>query len=130
MGTVQHSILLPAPAARVYAMYLDPAQHASFTGGGEVTISDREGAEFSGFGGRITGRILRLDPGRLIVQTWRSFEFKPEDPDSILILALRPEGRGTRLSLVQAPTPEHLHDTLQNNWPMRYLDPWKAALGG
>jgi hypothetical protein len=51
-----------------------------------------------------------------MVQTWRSFEWRPEDPDSILLLTLQPESAGTRLDLLQA------------NWPMRYLDPWRAAL--
>jgi activator of HSP90 ATPase len=128
MRVVRHSIFLPATPARVYFTYLDPVEHAAFTGGGEVTIAPLVGAQFSAFGGRITGRIIALTPDRQIVQTWRSFEWRPEDPDSILLLTLQPESAGTRLELLQAPAPEHLHDTLQENWPMRYLDPWRAAL--
>jgi len=128
MRIVQHSVLLPAEPHRVYEMYLDAAAHAAFTGGGEVTIAPRVGAEFSAFGGRISGRILSLIPDRQIVQTWRSFEWRADDSDSILLLTLQPESGGTRLELLQAPAPEHLHATLQANWPMRYLDPWRAAL--
>ena len=128
MRIVSHSVLLPAEPHRVYAMYLDASEHAAFTGGGDVRIEPRVGAEFSAFGGRISGRIIALIPDRQIVQTWRSFEWRSEDPDSILLLTLQPEPGGTRLELLQAPVPEHLHATLQANWPMRYLDPWRAAL--
>jgi uncharacterized protein YndB with AHSA1/START domain len=71
---VQHSVTLPGSPQALYSMYLDPVQHAAFTRGGEVCIAPRVGADFTGFGGRITGRILALTPGRQIVQTWRSFE--------------------------------------------------------
>ncbi len=128
MHIVQHSFILPAPPEKLYTMYLDPVQHAAFSGGGEVTIEARVGAEFSGFGGRISGRIVALTPNRQIVQTWRSFEWKPEDPDSILLLTFEAEGDNSRVELLQAPAPAHLHATLQANWPMRYFDPWRAAL--
>ena len=128
MRLVQHSVFLPAEPAKLYAMYLDPQKHAAFTGGGEVHIAPLEGAAFSAFGGRIHGRILLLNPDRQIVQTWRSFEWLSDDPDSILLLTFEPELSGTRLELLQGPVPEHLHEKLQLNWPMRYFDPWRAAL--
>ena len=130
MRIVQHSVFLPAEPAKVYEMYLDPLKHAAFTGGGEVQIAPLEGTLFSAFGGRIHGRILSLIPGRQIAQTWRSFEWLPGDPDSLLLLTFEPEFGGTRLELLQAPVPEHLHAKLQENWPMRYFDPWLAAIGG
>jgi uncharacterized protein YndB with AHSA1/START domain len=125
---VHHSVLLPATPERLYAMYLDPVQHAAFTGGGEVQIAAKVGAEFWGFGGRITGCILALTPDRQIVQSWRSFEWRAGDVDSVLILTFTAEGAGTRVDLVQACPPDHLYQTLQNNWPMRYFDPWRAYL--
>lgn len=125
---VQHSVSLPGSPEVLYAMYLDPIHHAAFTGGGEVHIAPAVGAEFSGFGGRIAGRILALTPPKRIVQTWRSFEFRPDDLDSLLILTFHPSGAGSRLELVQVHAPEHLFETLQANWPMRYFDPWRAYL--
>ena len=122
---VQHSVSLPAEPARPYTMYLDPAQHAGFTGG-LVRIAAAPGAEFWAFDGRIHGRILHLTPGRQIVQTWRSFEWAADDVDSILALTFEAEGSGARLELVQVNVPDRLYETLQKNWPMRYLDPWRA----
>ena len=125
---VQHSVTLPATPQTLYTMYLDPVQHAAFTGGGEVHIAAKVGAEFLGFGGRITGCILALTPNRQIVQSWRSFEWRREDVDSILVLTFTADGPNTRVDLIQACPPDHLYETLQANWPMRYFDPWRAYL--
>jgi activator of HSP90 ATPase len=125
---VQHSVILPGLPGKLYSMYLDPAEHAAMTGGGEVQIAAKVGAEFWGFGGRITGCILALTPGRQIVQSWRSFEWQKGDLDSVLILTFTASGAGSQVDLVQASVPEHLYQTLQNNWPMRYFDPWRAYL--
>lgn len=126
--TVQHSVLLPAAPDRLYRQYLDPVAHAAFTGGGEVQIAAKVGAEFVGFGGRITGCILALTAERQVVQSWRSFEFQAGELDSILVLTFTAEGKESRVDLVQTSVPEQLHQTLQNNWPMRYFDPWRAWL--
>ena len=124
---VQHSVILPGAPATLYAMYLDPVQHASFTGG-PVQIAAAPGAVFEAFGGRIHGVIVHLTPGRQIVQTWRSFEWAPEELDSLLIMSFWPDVAGTRLELAQVSVPARLFATLQANWPMRYLDPWRAYL--
>ena len=124
---VQHSVILPGSPAALYAMYLDPVQHAAFTGG-PVHIAAALGAAFEAFGGRIRGVIVHLTPGRQVVQTWRSFEWAPEDLDSLLVLSFWPDTAGTRLELAQVNVPERLFPTLQANWPMRYLDPWRACL--
>ena len=125
---VQHSRFFPVAPAVLYGSYLDPARHAAFTGA-PVRIAPTVGALFEAFEGRIHGTILYLCPSRQIVQSWRSFEWAPEDLDSILILSFAPESTGTRLELAQVNVPERLFPTLQANWPMRYLDPWLASFG-
>jgi activator of HSP90 ATPase len=125
---VQQSVELPAPPADLYAMYLDPAAHASFTGGGSVLIQPIPGSEWSAFDGRIHGRVLALTPDRQIVQSWRSFEWQEQDLDSVLILTFSPAGAGTRLDLAHAGVPARLYDTLVAGWPMRYWQPWRAHL--
>jgi activator of HSP90 ATPase len=69
--TVFQSVNLPSSPSNLYAMYLDPDQHASFTGGGPARIGAKAGAEWSAFEGRIHGRILSLLQDRMIVQSWR-----------------------------------------------------------
>jgi len=67
-------------------------------------------------------------PGRQIVQTWRSFEWRPDDLDATLVLAFRPDPVGARLDMARVDAPDHLYEKLQANWSMRYWDPWKAYL--
>ena len=125
---LQQSIERPASPAALYSMYLDPTQHAAFTGGGPASIAAAPGTAWSAFDGRIHGRILALTPHRQIVQSWRSFEWQEEDPDSVLILAFRPNGSGSRLDLAQVDVPERLFETLQSGWPSRYWQPWREYL--
>jgi len=127
---VQQSVELPAPHGELYAMYLNPETHAGFTGGGPVTIKAEVGSEWSAFGGRIHDRILSLTPERQIVQSWRSFEWEEQDPDSVLILAFSASAAGTTLDLAQVGVPERLYDTLVVGWPTRYWQPWRKYLEG
>ena len=128
MKIVQQSVSLPARPEALYDMYLDPRQHAAMTGSPEVRIAAKEGAEFRAFDGRISGRILALTPGRQIVQSWRSFEWQDEEPDSVLMLRFTPSVAGATVDLAQVGVPERLYDTLMAGWPMRYWNPWRSYL--
>ena len=123
---VEQTVSLPAAPRSLYAMYLDPEQHAAFTGGGAVRIAATVGSEWSAFEGRIHGRVLALTPDRLIVQSWRSFVWREDDLDSILILSFWPEAAGARVELTQANVPDDLYQNLVTGWPTRYWHPWKA----
>src|SRR5580693_3475199 len=96
---ISQSVVLPAPAERLFAMYIDPANHAAITGA-PVAISAEPGAPFQAFNGALTGAILQIIPQRLAVQSWRSTKFNDGDPDSTLILAFTPEGTNGRIDLV------------------------------
>lgn len=125
---VEQSVQLPASPDALYDMYLDPREHAAITGSPVVRIAPVEGAEFWAFDGRIHGRILALSPGRQIVQSWRSFEWRPEDLDGTLILAFSPAPGGGRIESALVNAPDHLFEKLVSNWPMRYWEPWLAYL--
>lgn len=125
---VEQSVRMPAAADALYRMYLDPAEHAAITGSPVVRIAPEEGAEFWAFDGRIHGRILALSPGRQIVQSWRSFEWRPQDPDGTLVLVFSPDPEGGRIDSCLVNAPDHLYEKLAANWPMRYWDPWRAYL--
>ncbi len=128
MKIVQQSVGLPASPADLYAMYLDATAHAAFTGGGAAVISATPATDWSAFDGRIHGRILALAPGEQVVQSWRSFEWRDEEPDSVLVLRFAASGAGTRIDLAQVGVPERLYETLDAGWPTRYWDSWRAYL--
>ena len=124
---IRHSVVLPASAQQLYAMYLNPRTHGAITGG-KVTIGARPGSRFSAFGGALKGRLLDRVPGKLIVQAWRSSVFKKSDPDSTLVLRFSPEGKGGRIDLVHVNVPDHDYHGVNTGWRKYYWKPWLKYL--
>ena len=120
---------LPAKPTRLYRMYLDAKQHAAFTGA-PVKIAPRAGAAFAAFGGALTGKILQLVPGRLIVQSWRSSEFGRRELDSTLVLTFWTNGRGGRVELTHVNVADSDFAGVSEGWAKYYFIPWRAYLEG
>src|SRR5215470_3980052 len=66
------SDLIPASAQDIYDAWLSSSGHEKITGGQKAQISAQEGAAFTVWNGYITGRNLKLEPGRRIIQSWRT----------------------------------------------------------
>lgn len=127
-SVIQQSIVLPARAETLFASYLDPETHAAITGS-PVQIAAQPGAEFSAFGGALSGQILTLVAPRLIVQSWRSTPFKDSDPDSTLLLSFSDEGSGQgRIDLIHLDVPDHDNQGVTQGWEKFYWTPWRAYL--
>jgi activator of HSP90 ATPase len=124
---IGQSIVLPASAEYLYQTYLDPALHAQFTGA-PVTVSAESGTPFSAFGGMISGTTLVAIAPRLIVQSWRSSNFKESDPDSTLVLTFVPEGANGRIDLVHIDVPEQDYQGVSEGWEKFYWTPWRRHL--
>ena len=77
------SALIPATPKEVYAAWLDSEKHTNMTGG-KAEVTDVIGATFQAWDGYIEGINLELDPGKRILQHWRTSEFEDEDEDSLL----------------------------------------------
>ncbi len=118
---------IPATAARLFDMYVDPQAHAAFTGA-PVTIEPRPGAPFSAFEGMLTGTILHVEPKRLVVQTWRSANWPAEAMDSVLTLSFWPEGDAARIELVHVNVPAEDFAGVSQGWEKYYWNPWRAYL--
>ena len=126
-NVIKQSVTLPAPAKDLYAMYLNPKTHRAITGG-KVAISARRGSRFSAFGGMLHGRTLYTVPGRLIVQAWRSANFKKGDIDSTLILRFTPKGKHGRIDLVHVNVPKQDYRGVTRGWRKYYWLPWRNFL--
>jgi activator of HSP90 ATPase len=124
---VKQSVVLPAPAKALYAMYLSPRAHGSITGA-KVVIGSRPGSPFSAFGGALRGRMLQTVAGRLIVQSWRSSAFKKSDADSTLIIRFTPKGKAGRIDLVHVNVPDHDYNGVNKGWRNYYWKPWRKYL--
>ena len=100
------SDIIPASPQQIYDACLDSEGHAQITGGQPANISAKEGTEFSAWNGYIRGRTLKLEPGRRIVQTWRTTKFAPNDPDSQIEVELVPVGGGTKVTVHHTNVPD------------------------
>jgi activator of HSP90 ATPase len=125
--TIQLAASLPAHPDRLFEMYLDPAEHAAFTGS-PVTISGDAGAPFRAFDDALRGSILQVVPKRLIVQSWRSTHWASDDLDSTLVLTFLPEGSGGRIELVQTNVVDRDFAGVSQGWEKFYWAPWRAYL--
>jgi len=125
--TIEQSVTLPAPAAQLYRMYLDPRRHAAITGS-PVRIGARPGSSFRAFNGALSGKMLHTKPGRMIVQTWRSTGFGAKDIDSTLILTFWPRGRSGRIRLAHVNVADRDVRGVTKGWKTYYWNPWRAYL--
>ena len=124
---IEQSVTLPAPADKLFDMYLDPVKHGAITGS-SVTISGESESEFVAFEGMIRGKTLYVIPKRMIVQLWRADHWKPEDIDSVLILTFRDEGEQGIIDLVHVNVAEDDYEGVNEGWRQYYWEPWKKYL--
>jgi activator of HSP90 ATPase len=124
---VSIAAVLPAPPERLFDMYLDPQQHAAFTGK-PVMIAARAGAEFSAFDGMLSGSILHVEPKRLIVQRWRSGNFPADAVDSVLVLTFWPHQKEGSVELQHINVPECDFAGISDGWQKFYFTPWRRFL--
>jgi uncharacterized protein YndB with AHSA1/START domain len=66
-GTIRQTVFINAPPERVYEAFVNPKVHSEFTGS-RATGAPRAGARITAWDGYITGRNLKLQKGRIIVQ--------------------------------------------------------------
>jgi uncharacterized protein YndB with AHSA1/START domain len=117
--------IIPAPPAAVYDAWLDSRAHGAMTGA-KASQSPRIGAKVTAWDGYISGQNLQLEPGRRIVQSWRTTKFTDADPDSRIAVTLRPVPGGTRLILRHSRVPDGHTSYEEGGWQKSYFAPMKA----
>ena len=115
------------PSKGLFQMYLDPIVHGVITGS-PGTISREAGSAFSAFDGKLSGTMLVVVEPRLIVQSWRSVNFKPDDPDSTLILSFSETASAGRIDLIHLDVPDQDLAGVTKGWHKFYWEPWMTHL--
>jgi len=92
--------------------------------GSLARVSARVGGKFSAWEGYISGKNLKLEPGRRIVQAWRTTEFAGDDPDSEIEIKLEKAPAGTRLTLRHTNIPAGQSD-YRSGWRECYFEPMR-----
>src|ERR1700693_2100061 len=120
---IEQSVSFSAAPAKLYELFMDSAKHTAATGM-PAKISRKVGGKWSAFGGMILGRNLAIVPNRMIVQTWRSAEWKKADLDSILIVRFEESSNGgATVSLSHVGVPKYDHKGVTKGWVKFYWKP-------
>lgn len=128
LETVRLTAVLPASADRVYAAWLDSSEHTRMTGG-KAVVDPRVGGEHSAWDGYIEGKILALEPGRRIVQSWRTSDFPLGAGDSRLEVHLLDVPEGCEIAIIHTEIPEGQGARYESGWDDHYFVPMAKYFG-
>jgi activator of HSP90 ATPase len=123
---IQHTVLIRATPKAIYDALMNEKKHSQFTGE-RARIRAKAGAPFSCYDGYITGITLELEPGKRIVQAWRSQNW-PDGHYSIVTFALSKKAGGTQLRFTQVGVPANDYARKNRGWQMHYWEPLKQFL--
>jgi activator of HSP90 ATPase len=128
-AVIEQEVVFPGlSAAELFGIYVTPEKHAAAIQG-DAWISAEVGSSFSAFGENgLSGRMLHVDPGRTVVQTWRANVWSRDDADSILILNFIDQPKGGAIRLVHANVPEQHRDHIAQGWDRMYWQRWRSHL--
>jgi activator of HSP90 ATPase len=97
--------------------------------GGAAEASAEVGGEFTAWDGYIWGKNLELEPGKRILQSWRTQDFETSDADSKLEIVLEAVPQGTKLTLKHTNIPD-AGTGYKDGWVEYYFEPMKAYFRG
>jgi len=116
----QISVTLPVSPEELYEAWLTGKTHAAFTGA-KATASKKAGGKFTAWDGYISGKNLLLEPGKCIMQAWRTTEFRDDAPDSLLKISFEKTKAGTKLTLKHANIPDEQGPAYKQGWKEFYF---------
>jgi uncharacterized protein YndB with AHSA1/START domain len=113
--SIRVSAVLPASPRAIYDAWLSSEDHGRMTGD-RAAIEPRIGGAHRAWGDYIWGRNLELEPGRRIVQSWRTLEF----------VTLEDEGGHTRVTIDHTGIPRGQGAQYESGWHDHYFEPMAA----
>ncbi len=124
--TIEFTIsdIIPATPNEIYDAWLSSEGHSAMTGS-PAQASDQVGAAFDAWDGYIGGTNLALEPGKRIVQSWRTSQFEDDHADTQIEVTLEAVDGGTRVILAHSGVPDG-QGHYEQGWQSHYFDPMKA----
>ena len=117
------SVFINVAPEKLYAAWLDSNQHSKMTGS-PAQLSNEINDAFQAWDGYISGINLELDPGKRILQSWRTLEFDDNEIDSKIEVSFEKEASGTKIILRHWDLPEH-GSQYESGWAESYFEPMK-----
>ncbi len=108
--------VFPASPKVIHNIRLSSGGHTAMTGS-KAKMCARLGGRYTAGAGYISRRNPTLEPGRRIVQSWRTTEFTDADRESKIAVTLTPVKAGTRVTLVHSEVPEGHTSYEHGGWP-------------
>jgi activator of HSP90 ATPase len=122
------SDIIPGTPGEIYSAWMSSEGHTAMTGA-EAHVDPVVGGEFDAWDGYITGRTIELEPGRRIVQSWRTSEFTNEHADSRIEVLFEELDDGTKVTIRHTNVPEGQTGYEQGGWRDSYFEPMRAFFG-
>ena len=123
---IHQEIIIKANPSEVYNALMDSDIHSKFTGD-IAEIGKTVGEKCSAFDGYATGENLKLEPNKLIVQSWRASDW-PEGHYSTVEFNLKLHKEGTKLTFKQTDVPEEFVKDISDGWKEYYWKPLNEML--
>lgn len=118
------STTIPTKPEEIYESWLDSKKHSEMTGS-KAKVEPRINGKFTAWDGYIEGKTIEMEPGRKIVQKWRTTDFPSGSPDSTVEIILEEVEKGTKIVLIHTEIPEGQKDDYKQGWKDFYFDPMK-----
>ncbi len=126
---IEVSAVFPVTAKVICDGWLDSKTHSDFTGG-EAVINPKVGGKHSAWDGYISGVTLAVEPGKRIIQSWRTTEFSAKDKDSKIGVLFAKAPGGTKVTLKHTDIPRGQGATYKQGWEDYYFKPMRAYFSG
>jgi len=125
ISTIRQKISIPASPEEVYEAFMDAKKHSAFTGS-KATCDPKVGGKFTAWDDYISGKNLKLEKGKKIVQEWITTEWPEGYPPSKLELTFKKAEGGTEISMVHSGVPAEQAADIKKGWIDFYWEPLKA----
>lgn len=122
--TIKQKEFISAAPVEIYDAFLNEQKHTAFTGA-KATCDRRVGGKFTAWDGYITGKNVKLENGRRIIQEWKTSEWPHGYPPSVIEFTFKPKGQGTEVKLVQSNVPSTQATGYERGWKDYYWRPLK-----
>jgi activator of HSP90 ATPase len=124
MDKLKLSATIPAKPEEIYESWLDSKKHSDMTGS-VAKVEPKINGKFTAWDGYIEGKTIEIEPGRRIVQKWRTTDFPEGSPDSTVELTFEKVEKGTKIVLIHTEIPEGQKDDYKKGWKDFYFNPMK-----
>ena len=122
--TIRQKTLISATPYEVYEAFMDAKKHSAFTGS-KATCDPNVGGKFTAWDGYISGRNLKLEKGKTIVQEWSTTDWPEAYLPSKLELTFQKTKDGTEISMIHSDVPAEQADDIAEGWIEFYWKPMK-----